>query len=217
MTSDSANTPRHEIDVDSLMRRSQPCWRSSCDSGGCASDSRRIRFNGRPMTYCGVVAMLFAACWPYRGRPETSSPISARRTTTWLSPSGHGPCPDGGLISPYYYSTFLYITGIEHIEVEVDPGKRIVKLQFPRHRHGAGDGMRTVLRQSRPAPLAAGTLAALCHAFRTRAASRWAILGLGAHPLRRRNAGCGLNLVRPLLDAARRVAPRRSEAARATY
>ena len=52
---------------------------------------------------------------------------------------GMDPAQMEGFIVNYYEYHFLYITGIEHVESEVDPGRRADQAPVPsRHRHGAG-------------------------------------------------------------------------------
>ena len=82
---------------------------------------------------------------------------------------GMDPAQMEGFIINYYEYHFLYITGIEHVESEIDPGHGADEAPLPsRHRHGPGDGRDDRLRQPRPRLHAAGHRAAVRHAVRRR-------------------------------------------------
>ncbi len=153
-----------------------------------------------------VVAVLFAAVLALRGTARDIFPNVGTPTIYVAQPfGGMDPAQMEGYLTYYYEYHFLYITGIEHIESKSIQGNALIKLQFYPG-HGAGDGRDGFLRQSRPRLYAPRNRAALRDAFRRRQRPGGQPRLREQHPLRRRDAGRGLESgSAALCDAARSV------------
>ena len=86
---------------------------------------------------------------------------------------GMDPAQMEGYLVYYYEYHFLYINGIESVEVEVDSEHRPAEADVPSgHGHGRGDGADHRLRQPRAGVHAAGHRRPVRHAVRRRHACR---------------------------------------------
>ena len=125
----------------------------------------------RPLTVLVlIIAVVLGAVLALRRMPRDIFPTLGIPTIYVAQPyGGMDPAQMEGYLTYYYEYHFLYITGIEHVESQVHPGRGAAQAAVPsRHRHVAGDVRDGGLRQPGARLHAARNGAAVRDALRRR-------------------------------------------------